>query len=1192
MADKSITQLQVAGPLNGSEVTVVVQSGITKQVALSTLAALGGPTGPTGPQGDTGGLGPTGAVGPTGAQGAASTVPGPTGPQGSVGPTGPTGAQGAASTVPGPTGPQGDQGVLGPTGPQGVQGIQGIVGPTGSQGLVGPTGATGPQGPQGAGGAVAHFGSFWDTTDQVAPAANTPYTITMNSADPSNTGVSVVSGSRVTFANAGTYSLTFSIQFVNQDTQIHDVNVWLRKNDSGSTGDVPDSDTRLSVQQTHGGVHGYGLMTVNFVVTAAANDFYEMVWSTTDTTLSIQSVPAGTSPVSPAIPGVIFTAVQVTYTQAGPTGPQGSLGPTGPQGNVGPTGAQGVQGIQGVQGVQGPSGPQGDLGPTGPTGDVGPTGATGPAGAGGSPATPTTEGIVYGKTENTCGGARVALGYNAGNVNQTSGAIAIGFCAGTCTQGPGTVAIGVNAGRNSQGGGAIAIGGSAGFGVQSCGAVAIGCQAGITLQGANAIAIGSSAGYSNQGSCSIAIGAGANTGSQSISIGKQSNAGTNSISIGAYMNTNCVSNTIGIGTIPPMTPISASCALYINPIRNAAMAGVTTAVGLGYCEFTKEILSGVSGPAATPCMAGVVYGRTNGYDLCYNPLGQVALGVQAGNNCAGVTSIAIGHRAAHCAAAATNSVVIGAYASYQGVAGTNSVVVGTGAATTGAGANSTIIGSSASTPNPCGFPSGVLVLNAGCNPYNCVTSNAFYAKPIRNNACVPCSTAVGLGYCVSTGEIRYGVGGSVPAATPTVRGVVFGNTNQCTNALSLGYNSGNPYVSTYNTIAIGAYAGTINGQQDGAIAIGQSSGAANQKSNAIAIGSSSGFGNPGGCQGQNQDAIAIGSFAGGTYFGGSTISQGVRAIAIGANAGDQGQGCSAIAIGQQSGRILQGACSIAIGAGAGYSCQPANSIAINASGACAPLNPTAAGFFVQPVRSAAAASITGAVGLGYCTTNKEILYGSLGTLSLGADTTISTSVANYPSDIPANLNFDIVGQYDTKRFQFNSYGGISLGTTSSTSTGNSGQVLTSGGLYGSASWANVSVPYASTSVSSLGVGTAASGTTGEIRATNNITAYYSSDRRLKENIKDVDGALEKVCAIGSKTFDWTDEYLDARGGADNYFLRKSDFGVVAQDVQAVFPQAVREREDGTLAVDYEKLGTLAFGAIIELAKRVEALEAK
>ena len=127
---------------------------------------------------------------------------------------------------------------------------------------------------------------------------------------------------------------------------------------------------------------------------------------------------------------------------------------------------------------------------------------------------------------------------------------------------------------------------------------------------------------------------------------------------------------------------------------------------------------------------------------------------------------------------------------------------------------------------------------------------------------------------------------------------------------------------------------------------------------------------------------------------------------------------------------------------------------------------------------------------------------------------------------------------------------------------------------------------------SLGVGTAASGTTGEIRATNNVTAYYSSDIKFKENIHDVPDALEIVCAIGSKIFDWKDEYLTSHGGEDGYFIRKSDFGVIAQDVEKVFSRAVRTREDGSLAVDYEKLSTLAFGAIAQLLERVEALENK
>jgi hypothetical protein len=125
---------------------------------------------------------------------------------------------------------------------------------------------------------------------------------------------------------------------------------------------------------------------------------------------------------------------------------------------------------------------------------------------------------------------------------------------------------------------------------------------------------------------------------------------------------------------------------------------------------------------------------------------------------------------------------------------------------------------------------------------------------------------------------------------------------------------------------------------------------------------------------------------------------------------------------------------------------------------------------------------------------------------------------------------------------------------------------------------------------SFGVGTPASGTTGEIRATNNITAYYSSDARFKENIKTIPDALSKVIAINGKLFDWTDEYLQKHGGADEYFLRKQDFGVIAQDVLEVFPVAVRTRDDGTLAIDYEKLSALAFAAIAELNEKFEQLK--
>ena len=131
-----------------------------------------------------------------------------------------------------------------------------------------------------------------------------------------------------------------------------------------------------------------------------------------------------------------------------------------------------------------------------------------------------------------------------------------------------------------------------------------------------------------------------------------------------------------------------------------------------------------------------------------------------------------------------------------------------------------------------------------------------------------------------------------------------------------------------------------------------------------------------------------------------------------------------------------------------------------------------------------------------------------------------------------------------------------------------------------------------TSTGGFSVGTTADPGAGAIYATGNITAYYSSDAKFKENVQDIPDALGIVTAIGSKTFEWTDEYLKDHGGEDEYFQPKQSFGVIAQDVQKVFPQAVRTREDGSLAVDYEKLAILSFGAIGQLLKRVEALESK
>ena len=156
------------------------------------------------------------------------------------------------------------------------------------------------------------WGSFYDTTQQIAAVANTAYSIGINSTDPDSQGISIASGSRITFSRAGVYSITYSVQFVNTSTSIHDVNIWLRKNDSGTSGDVPASDSKYSVISRHGNVNGHVIGCVNYVLKLAANDYLELIWSTTNVAAKIESLPASESgPAHPSIPGIILTAVQV-----------------------------------------------------------------------------------------------------------------------------------------------------------------------------------------------------------------------------------------------------------------------------------------------------------------------------------------------------------------------------------------------------------------------------------------------------------------------------------------------------------------------------------------------------------------------------------------------------------------------------------------------------------------------------------------------------------------------------------------------------------------------------------------------------------------------------------------------------------------------------------------------------------------
>lgn len=158
----------------------------------------------------------------------------------------------------------------------------------------------------------SNWGSFWDTTIQTADNINTPKSITFNSTDLASEGIEIVSGSRLTFSRGGVYSIIYSIQFTNEDNKIHDVDIWLRKNDSGNSGNLEDTNSRFTVPGSHAGGDGHLIATVNYVYKVEANDYLELIWSTPNQLVNIETIPASlSSPARPRTPSIILTATQV-----------------------------------------------------------------------------------------------------------------------------------------------------------------------------------------------------------------------------------------------------------------------------------------------------------------------------------------------------------------------------------------------------------------------------------------------------------------------------------------------------------------------------------------------------------------------------------------------------------------------------------------------------------------------------------------------------------------------------------------------------------------------------------------------------------------------------------------------------------------------------------------------------------------
>jgi hypothetical protein len=149
------------------------------------------------------------------------------------------------------------------------------------------------------------YGSFLSTVNNTF-AANTPTAVNFTTTATARRMTN--GGSKVTVLNDGLYTITVSFQVTNAATTSDDeMNVWLRVNGV----DVLNTNSRATVNKSHGGSAGSTVLTVNFFQQLAAGGYFELYGLSLLGYAQIVTYPASTSPAFPAAPSVILTVAQI-----------------------------------------------------------------------------------------------------------------------------------------------------------------------------------------------------------------------------------------------------------------------------------------------------------------------------------------------------------------------------------------------------------------------------------------------------------------------------------------------------------------------------------------------------------------------------------------------------------------------------------------------------------------------------------------------------------------------------------------------------------------------------------------------------------------------------------------------------------------------------------------------------------------
>lgn len=149
------------------------------------------------------------------------------------------------------------------------------------------------------------FASYYDTTTQPNAGATS---VNLMSFDTTVVAYGSKIGSptsRVYVTETGIYNIQFSAQFDKTSGAGASIYIWLRINGT----DVPNSATIVAIQGTNAQI----VPAWNFVIRLEANDYVEIAWASSSTTVELSAFAAQTGPpVIPAIPSIILTVAWVS----------------------------------------------------------------------------------------------------------------------------------------------------------------------------------------------------------------------------------------------------------------------------------------------------------------------------------------------------------------------------------------------------------------------------------------------------------------------------------------------------------------------------------------------------------------------------------------------------------------------------------------------------------------------------------------------------------------------------------------------------------------------------------------------------------------------------------------------------------------------------------------------------------------